>query len=44
LAKHDENYMPPDAAYALKKGKEATAVNQAIGATVTGATENKGTK
>ena len=23
LAKHDENYMPPDAAYALKKGKEA---------------------
>ena len=26
LAKHDENYMPPDAAYALKKGKEANAV------------------
>lgn len=24
LAKHDENYMPPDAAYALKKGKQAT--------------------
>ena len=23
LAKHDENYMPPDAAYAMKKGKEA---------------------
>lgn len=23
LAKHDENYMPPDAAYAVKKGKEA---------------------
>jgi cytochrome c-type biogenesis protein CcmE len=23
LAKHDENYMPPDAAYALKKGGEA---------------------
>lgn len=22
LAKHDENYMPPDAAYALKKGQE----------------------
>jgi len=22
LAKHDENYMPPDAAYALKKGRE----------------------
>ena len=30
LAKHDENYMPPDAAYALKKGKEA---NQSGGAT-----------
>ena len=29
LAKHDENYMPPEGAYALKKGKEA---NQAIGA------------
>jgi cytochrome c-type biogenesis protein CcmE len=26
LAKHDENYMPPDAAYALKKGKEANRV------------------
>lgn len=25
LAKHDENYMPPDAAYALKKGEEARA-------------------
>jgi cytochrome c-type biogenesis protein CcmE len=23
LAKHDENYMPPDAAYALKKAKES---------------------
>ncbi len=23
LAKHDENYMPPEAAYALKKGNEA---------------------
>ncbi len=23
LAKHDENYMPPDAAYALKRGSEA---------------------
>src|SRR5258708_1528600 len=22
LAKHDENYMPPDAAYALKKGRQ----------------------
>jgi cytochrome c-type biogenesis protein CcmE len=29
LAKHDENYMPPDAAYAVKKGKEA---NQKAGA------------
>ena len=45
LAKHDENYMPPDAAYALKKGKEA---NRAIGATLlTGSnqtTNTKGTK
>ncbi|MES2149435.1 MAG: cytochrome c maturation protein CcmE [Pseudomonadota bacterium] len=31
LAKHDENYMPPDAAYALKKGKAAAAA----GATTT---------
>ena len=23
LAKHDENYMPPDAAYALKKAQQA---------------------
>ena len=23
LAKHDENYMPPEAAYALKKGEES---------------------
>jgi cytochrome c-type biogenesis protein CcmE len=36
LAKHDENYMPPDAAYALKKGKEANDANQHIGATVVG--------
>ena len=28
LAKHDENYMPPDAAYALKKGQEANANEQ----------------
>lgn len=42
LAKHDENYMPPDAAYALKKGKEA---NQAIGAAaVTGGSQTKGAK
>ena len=24
LAKHDENYMPPDAAYAIKKGQQMT--------------------
>ena len=36
LAKHDENYMPPDAAYALKKGQEANAANQRMGATVSG--------
>lgn len=29
LAKHDENYMPPEAAYAMEKGKET---NQAAGA------------
>ena len=29
LAKHDENYMPPEAAYALKKGSDA---NLAAGA------------
>jgi cytochrome c-type biogenesis protein CcmE len=33
LAKHDENYMPPDAAYALKKGKEANQANAATKAT-----------
>ncbi len=42
LAKHDENYMPPDAAYALKKAKEA---NKTIGATVvTDANQTKVTK
>ena len=25
LAKHDENYMPPEAAYAMKQGQEANA-------------------
>lgn len=30
LAKHDENYMPPDAAYALKKGKEASQAGGAM--------------
>ncbi|MES2297049.1 MAG: cytochrome c maturation protein CcmE [Pseudomonadota bacterium] len=34
LAKHDENYMPPDAAYALKKGQQAKLANEALGATV----------
>ncbi len=33
LAKHDENYMPPEAAEALKKGAQA---NQKLGATVQG--------
>lgn len=27
LAKHDENYMPPEAAYAMKKGEEANAAS-----------------
>ncbi|EKE18114.1 MAG: hypothetical protein ACD_10C00121G0002 [uncultured bacterium] len=39
LAKHDENYMPPEAAYALKKGKEA---NQSAG--VPGGTQTKEVK
>lgn len=30
LAKHDENYMPPDAAYAVKKGKEANLKNDTV--------------
>jgi cytochrome c-type biogenesis protein CcmE len=29
LAKHDENYMPPEAAEALKRAKEQSAVTQA---------------
>jgi cytochrome c-type biogenesis protein CcmE len=42
LAKHDENYMPPDAAYALKKGKEA---NQKTASTlITGSDKAKDTK
>jgi cytochrome c-type biogenesis protein CcmE len=36
LAKHDENYMPPDAAYALKKGKEANDANEHLGAPTAG--------
>lgn len=39
LAKHDENYMPPESAYALKKGNTA---NQAAG--VTGANLTKEVK
>ena len=42
LAKHDENYMPPEAAYALKKGKEA---KQNISATaVSGVTDGNQAK
>jgi len=42
LAKHDENYMPPDAAYALKKAKQA---NQKVADTlVTGGTQTKDVK
>lgn len=42
LAKHDENYMPPDAAYALKKGKEA---NRDIGtSTAAGGNQTKSEK
>jgi cytochrome c-type biogenesis protein CcmE len=33
LAKHDENYMPPEAAYALKKGQQANAKISAAAAT-----------
>lgn len=32
LAKHDENYMPPEAAYALKKAREAKAAGTQAGA------------
>lgn len=37
LAKHDENYMPPDAAYAMEKGNKA---NQAAGAATTNPTKD----
>lgn len=37
LAKHDENYMPPDAAYAMKKGEQARAAG--AGTNPTGATK-----
>jgi len=35
LAKHDENYMPPEAAYAMKKGNETNQVGGACAASVT---------
>ena len=41
LAKHDENYMPPDAAYALKKGEEA---NRKTAQTLVAGEQNKGAK
>jgi cytochrome c-type biogenesis protein CcmE len=41
LAKHDENYMPPDAAYALKKGNEANAAKLPSGANA-GTTDSAG--
>lgn len=41
LAKHDENYMPPDAAYALKKGEEA---NKRTAKTLVAGEQNKGAK
>ncbi len=45
LAKHDENYMPPDAAYALKKGKEANlAKNASAAAGATVGNQTKGSK
>jgi cytochrome c-type biogenesis protein CcmE len=43
LAKHDENYMPPDAAYAMKKGQEAKDATAKLGATVS-ADQSKGGK
>ena len=43
LAKHDENYMPPDAAYAMKKGQEAKDAAAKLGSTVV-ADQAKGSK
>jgi cytochrome c-type biogenesis protein CcmE len=43
LAKHDENYTPPDAAYALKKAQQAKAAAPAATA-VTTVVDNKETK
>jgi cytochrome c-type biogenesis protein CcmE len=39
LAKHDENYMPPDAAYAVKKGTQARQAGAAAGSTLTKASK-----
>lgn len=36
LAKHDENYMPPDAAYALKQGQQGQQMLRKIGNSVSG--------
>ena len=45
LAKHDENYMPPEAAYALEKGKAAKQVSDAAAAAaVTGGNQTKDAK
>ena len=44
LAKHDENYMPPEAAYALKKGKEAKQASDAAAAAVSGGNQTKDAK
>ncbi len=44
LAKHDENYMPPDAAYAMKKGQEAKDAAAKLGATTVAADQSKGGK
>lgn len=38
LAKHDENYMPPDAGYALKQGEQR---NRNIAAAIARSTEEK---
>ena len=35
LAKHDENYMPPEAAYAMEEGKKANQAGAAVGANLT---------
>lgn len=46
LAKHDENYMPPEAAYALEKGKLAKQASDAAAAAaaVSGGSQTKDVK